>query len=203
MTTQYMSLAVLWSGWCVLHSFLASLQAHHWLRTRLGKLYRYYRLFYNGVALLTLVPVLVYSSHFQGTTLFVWDGPLRLLQGLLIGAGLLLFIAPLRYYDMGQLLGLRQLREGAGQAGLDAGGGLTTAGILGWCRHPWYSGGLLLIWARDLDTATLVVNTVLSAYLVIGAHLEERKLLREFGDAYRHYQQTVPMFIPWRKRGGE
>jgi protein-S-isoprenylcysteine O-methyltransferase Ste14 len=41
---------------------------------------------------------------------------------------------------------------------------------------------------------------VLSAYLVIGTLLEERKLVLEFGDKYREYQRQVSMFIPlkWR-----
>ncbi|MFQ5488961.1 MAG: methyltransferase family protein [Gammaproteobacteria bacterium] len=201
MTDRYVMLAVLWSGWCALHSILASLPLHHWLREHAVKAYRYYRLFYNGFALLTLAPVLLYSYQLQGAPFFIWEGPLRLLQATMIGGGLVLFLAPLRHYDMGQFLGLRQLRKGTALAGLDEGGGLNTAGILGWCRHPWYSGGLLLIWARDLDMATLIVNAVLSAYLIIGAHLEERKLLREFGEAYRRYQHAVPMFIPWKKRG--
>jgi hypothetical protein len=31
---------------------------------------------------------------------------------------------------------------------------------------------------------------------VIGTFLEERKLVREFGDRYRKYQAEVSMFIP-------
>ena len=42
----------------------------------------------------------------------------------------------------------------------------------------------------------LATNIVLSLYLVIGAFLEERKLLREFGDAYRQYQNRVSMLLP-------
>jgi methanethiol S-methyltransferase len=37
---------------------------------------------------------------------------------------------------------------------------------------------------------------ILSAYLVIGTLLEERKLILEFGDKYRLYQRQVSMFIP-------
>jgi protein-S-isoprenylcysteine O-methyltransferase Ste14 len=37
---------------------------------------------------------------------------------------------------------------------------------------------------------------VLSVYIIIGCILEERKLLAEFGDAYRQYQRQVPMLVP-------
>jgi hypothetical protein len=37
---------------------------------------------------------------------------------------------------------------------------------------------------------------VLSAYLVVGTLLEERKLVIEFGEESRRYQSRVSMFIP-------
>jgi protein-S-isoprenylcysteine O-methyltransferase Ste14 len=42
----------------------------------------------------------------------------------------------------------------------------------------------------------LALNIGLSLYLYIGALFEERKLLREFGEAYHNYQQNTPMFLP-------
>ncbi|HHH35520.1 MAG TPA: protein-S-isoprenylcysteine methyltransferase [Gammaproteobacteria bacterium] len=199
MSAGLLMLAALWAGWCALHSLLASLHVHRWLRRRLGPAYRYYRLFYNAFAVFSLLPVLAYGRRLQEAPFLAWHGGWHLLQGLMIAGALYLFIAPLRHYDMSRFLGLQQLSGEVDGAGLDGGGEFCTAGILGRCRHPWYSGALLLIWARDLDGATLVTNVVLSLYLVLGARLEERKLLAEFGDAYRRYRQAVPMFIPrWR-----
>jgi protein-S-isoprenylcysteine O-methyltransferase Ste14 len=40
------------------------------------------------------------------------------------------------------------------------------------------------------------LNIVLTIYLVVGAYYEERKLVREFGEAYTSYQQKTPMLIP-------
>ncbi|MDP3480639.1 MAG: hypothetical protein Q8R88_12775 [Desulfoprunum sp.] len=39
---------------------------------------------------------------------------------------------------------------------------------------------------------------LLSAYLIIGTILEERKLVVEYGDIYRTYQRQVPMLLPWK-----
>jgi protein-S-isoprenylcysteine O-methyltransferase Ste14 len=36
----------------------------------------------------------------------------------------------------------------------------------------------------------------LSAYTIIGAYFEERKLLLEFGDAYAEYRRKTPMLVP-------
>jgi protein-S-isoprenylcysteine O-methyltransferase Ste14 len=48
--------------------------------------------------------------------------------------------------------------------------------------------------------ADIVVNAILTIYVVIGTVLEEKKLVLEFGDAYRKYQQEVPMLIPFTKK---
>lgn len=45
----------------------------------------------------------------------------------------------------------------------------------------------------------IVINTVLTIYIIIGTKLEERKLILEFGDAYINYQVEVPMLIPFTK----
>jgi protein-S-isoprenylcysteine O-methyltransferase Ste14 len=38
-------------------------------------------------------------------------------------------------------------------------------------------------------------------YIIIGAYFEERKLLRDFGDAYAGYKRKTPMLIPLRLFG--
>ena len=63
-------------------------------------------------------------------------------------------------------------------------------------RHPWYVAVFLLIWAGDQNAAAITVNLVLSAYLIVGTLLEERKLVIEFGEKYRSYQDRVSMFVP-------
>jgi protein-S-isoprenylcysteine O-methyltransferase Ste14 len=43
---------------------------------------------------------------------------------------------------------------------------------------------------------TLAVFGALTVYLLVGAALEERRLLREFGDAYGDYRRSTPMLLP-------
>jgi protein-S-isoprenylcysteine O-methyltransferase Ste14 len=72
-----------------------------------------------------------------------------------------------------------------------------------WVRHPLYFFVLLLIWSvPDLTSDRLFHNFLWSAWIIIGAVLEERDLVAEFGKTYQTYQQTVPMIIPRKPRRG-
>jgi len=56
----------------------------------------------------------------------------------------------------------------------------------------------LIVWARDLGWSAVLNNLVIDAYFLIGAFLEERKLVREYGMAYVRYRRQVSMFFPWK-----
>jgi protein-S-isoprenylcysteine O-methyltransferase Ste14 len=148
--------------------------------------------------MLTLIPVLWYSHSLEQEAFFRWEGLWRVPQYLLLASGILLVVAGGRHYSLGQFLGISQLR-GPSSAGLASGGGIDSSGVLGLVRHPWYTAVVLLLWARDLDMAALVGNGVLTVYIVVGTLLEERKLVHEFGDAYRSYQGRVSMFVPLKR----
>ena len=153
--------------------------------------FRWHRLVYNVLAVVTLIPALAFDRSVRGEPLFVWSGPWRLLQIALLAAAVALAVLGARGHDLRRFLGL---------APATGGGALSTDGILGVTRHPWYLGGLLIIWTTDLDAAVLVRNAVFATYFIVGAWWEERKLVGEFGEAYRDYQRRVPMFLPRFRR---
>lgn len=192
----HLLLGMLWALWCIAHSLLISVRLTAFLKTRFTDGYRFFRLFFNLFALLSLFPVLAYGHSLRGDLLWHWGGPWRLVQVPMLGAAIWLFAAGAREYDMPQVLGIRQIREHESARGLTESGGIGMAGILGRVRHPWYSGALLILWFRGLDGAGLVTNAVLTAYLLAGTLLEERKLVMEYGEAYERYQREVPMLIP-------
>ena len=103
-----------------------------------------------------------------------------------------------RHYDIRQLIGLKQIREGTADVAITETGALDTSGVLGMTRHPWYLATLLLIWARQMDVSALIVNAIFTGYLFVGTYLEEIKLVREFGGNYQNYQQKVSMIIPYK-----
>lgn len=72
-------------------------------------------------------------------------------------------------------------------------------GLYAWVRHPIYTAGLIFLWLTPILTSNLLaMNIGLTLYILIGAWLEERKMVAEFGEAYREYQRRVPMLIPYR-----
>ncbi len=126
---------------------------------------------------------------------------MSVVQFLLIALVAFLAVAAARHYSMLHFLGMKQILQGrAGNAMTDS-GELDSSGILGIIRHPWYLAVIILLWAQDLNLAKITINLILSAYLLIGTFLEERKLVLEFGENYKLYQHRVSMFIPlkWLK----
>lgn len=69
-----------------------------------------------------------------------------------------------------------------------------------WVRHPFYLFTLLLIWScPELTADRLLFNVIWTAWIYIGARLEERDLVADFQEPYRRYQRSVPMLVPWKK----
>ncbi len=193
---NYMVLALLAIVWCAMHSWLISASLTTYLKQKLGSHYRFYRLFFNGFALVTFAVVIWYRYLIKGDIVFDWQGNLRIIQAIMIILGIILFLLGTQKYDARRFFGLSQLKEDISKQGLTRSGELDTSGVLGIMRHPWYASLLLLIWALPLDLAGLVLNIVFTLYLIIGVRLEEKKLVNEFGEAYRSYQHKVSMLIP-------
>lgn len=195
---RYVVLILLWSAWCFLHSFMITPMVTGFIRKHFKRAFRYYRIFYNIMALVTLVPVLIYSFSIKEVPVFLWEGPFRIVQGLFLLCALMLFIAGARRYDLAQFLGIRQVRENSVCNVLTDDCQLDTGGILGMVRHPWYTGGILIVWARNLDVSAILTSLVLTVYFLMGAFLEEKKLVAEFGEEYINYQQRVSMLFPFK-----
>jgi protein-S-isoprenylcysteine O-methyltransferase Ste14 len=67
-------------------------------------------------------------------------------------------------------------------------------------RHPLYLGFIIAFWAAPtMSAGHLLFAAVTTAYIVVGALLEENDLIAVFGDEYRRYRKTVAMLVPWRR----
>lgn len=187
-----------WILWCSLHSALISVTVTEYMKRRLGSSFRFYRLFYSVVSVATLIPLGYHSRMIREAPLFRWEGPLVIVQVLLFASGVYLFVVGGRNYSWKQLLGIAQIREGRAGGAASGGDSFVVSGLHRFVRHPWYLGGILIVWAQELSLLTILTNAVIVLYFIIGSFLEERKLVREFGDRYREYQRTVSMLFPWR-----
>jgi len=175
--TGYLSLSLLVIAWCVLHSAMISASVTEYLKERLGPKFRFYRLFFNLIAVLTLIPVALFAYSMQTQMIFSWNGYMRIGQVTILGIAVLLFFLGGRHYDARQVLGITQIRAGTSNTVITDTGELDTSGILGITRHPWYLATILFIWARQLDVSAVLVNVILTSYLIVGTCLEEKKLL--------------------------
>lgn len=196
--TSYLMLAVMVAGWCVLHSAMISVSVTEYLKKHLGAGFRFYRLFFNLTSILTILPVVLFANSLRTQAILQWNGYTRLGQLLLLGIAVWLFFLGGRHYDPRVLLGIKQIKAGASNKALTDSGELDTSGILGITRHPWYLAAILIIWARQLDVSVIIVNVVFTLYLVVGTYLEEKKLVREYGEKYLAYQKKVSMLVPYK-----
>jgi methanethiol S-methyltransferase len=74
---------------------------------------------------------------------------------------------------------------------------LTATGPYGLVRHPFYALVIAALWAAPvLSLDRLLLNILFTGWIVLGASLEERDLLAEFGEEYARYRQAVPMLAP-------
>jgi protein-S-isoprenylcysteine O-methyltransferase Ste14 len=80
---------------------------------------------------------------------------------------------------------------------------LVTDGLYRFVRHPQYTGLFLALFGEGVvHWPTLfsigLFPIIILAYVML-AKKEEQLVLEKFGEAYRMYQQRVPMFIPQKK----
>ena len=113
-----------------------------------------------------------------------------LLVGQLLGFGIALTSTFL--LDHLELFGLRQAFGGAVSPPT-----FLTPWLYRVVRHPLYLGQVIAFWsAPHMALGRFVLAAGLTAYVVVGARLEERDLVDTFGDEYRLYQRQVPMIVP-------
>jgi protein-S-isoprenylcysteine O-methyltransferase Ste14 len=160
----------------------------------------FHRVAYNFFSLLTLIPLLIYSAIDVGDVAFRWGGGWNILRGLLFLCSMTLFYGGAQKYDLKSFVGLRQVREGQSRLLLSTDQQFSATGVFALTRHPWYLGSLLFIWSilPIYYEKSFSAGIILSVYLVTGTLLEERKILRQYGESYSQYQKKVSMLFPWR-----
>jgi protein-S-isoprenylcysteine O-methyltransferase Ste14 len=115
------------------------------------------------------------------------------------GSLLLFFWAFFFNYDSLSFFGIRQILYFKKVVTINPDGAIKKNGLLGIIRHPMYLALIIFLWGTIFTLMDLLINTLLTIYVIIGTLLEEKKLVLEFGDAYVKYQHEVPMLIPFIK----
>ena len=187
-----------WLVYFALHSLLASLALKRWVAREHPDWMPGYRLFFNGCAVVLLLPPLVLTYMDRGPWLWEWTGVGWWVANALAASAAFGVLWSLRWYDGSEFLGLRQWRGGLRAAEDQEGFHLSP--LHRYVRHPWYSLGLVIVWTRDMDPTFLATAVMITSYFALGSRLEERKLLIYHGELYRRYRRQVPGLVPlpWR-----
>ena len=188
--------AIIWICWCVVHSLLNSEGLVARILAPDNRIRPYYRLMYGVFSAITLAIVYWITPRENDVPVIKWQGIFVAGQSVIWVVALAMGCLSFRFINIWDFLGLTA--PGIGSKARDTSNRLVTWGIYGEIRNPQFLAGLLLIWARDLTCTGLVINVVLSIYLIFGAFIEEKRLIRKFGDEYVRYKSHVPRFIPKR-----
>ena len=180
--------------WGLVHSIMASLRFRAKLRNFFGEdVMRFYRLFFNIFSVITLIPVLWLVYILPDKPFY--EIPVPWIYLTLFGQALSALgeIVGLFQTDVWEFAGLRQIiaphEEGEKT--------LVIKGLYHYMRHPLYTFGLLFVWLTPvMSVNSLILYITLTLYIIVGVYFEERKLLREFGEAYAEYKKNTPMLIP-------
>jgi len=187
-------LLICWIGYFSLHSILASLAVKRRVAATWPNLMPYYRLVFNILAVLLLLPILWLSYRDPGPMLWRWQGIAAWLANGLALAAVFGFWLSLKSYDMQEFLGFRQLKFHIRR--IEDQERFHLSWFHRYVRHPWYFFGLVMVWTRDMSAATLLSSMMITVYFIVGSRLEEKKLLVYHGDTYRRYMARVPGLIP-------
>jgi len=196
---KYLLIALLWAGYCTLHSFLISVGFTKIVSGLAKSYYAFYRLFYVLVSIVLLLPLIQYTGRADSAVPISYPMALNIIRYVLIAGSLIMFSWAFFFnYDWLSFFGIRQILTFREQD--KSSKEISKKGLLGIVRHPMYLALVVYLWCQTFSAVDLMVNALLTAYLIIGTFLEEEKLVLEFGDAYARYQREVPMLIPFSKR---
>lgn len=178
----------------ILHSLLAMQRVQEFLKIRMGRAAGWYRLMYNILALAAFGWTM--KAYPDSPVLYQLPDNLRSVGYLAQGGIFVLLCVCAAQTGVGDFLGVRQLR---GQTVTPV---LITTGCYGKVRHPQYLLALLFLLFTPIMTVRWLALTLLSAlYFLFGSIIEEKRLVELFGEHYRIYKRSVPMFVPGVKRG--
>lgn len=174
----------------VAHSLFAAKRTKQAFSRVAGREPRTYRLLYNMASLAMFGWVM--ASYRTSPLLYaapgIWRWVLYAAQ-LVVAAAIFRCV---RQTGAGDFLGISQLRSAIAQPRK-----LVTSGWYARVRHPLYLYSALFLVLNPVMTAQWFLLTIFSvAYFIVGGMIEERRLLKEFGDEYNRYRQRVPFMIP-------
>jgi methanethiol S-methyltransferase len=197
---KYLIIILLWTGYCALHSYLISIRFTNLMNRLLKDYYAFYRVFYVLISLVLLIPLINYTDQLDTIRIITYGPVLKIVRHVLTYGSLVMFFWAFFFnYDSLSFFGIRQILNRRKLKNSNQTMEIKKNGLLGLMRHPMYLALIIYLWCQTYRMSDIVVNSLLTIYVIIGTLLEEKKLVLEFGDTYVQYQREVPMLIPFTK----
>ncbi|HVO72905.1 MAG TPA: hypothetical protein VMT35_02710, partial [Ignavibacteriaceae bacterium] len=167
----------------------------------LKKYFSFYRLFYVLFSLALLIWLIKYTNQFDDKVVIItYSYPWFIIRNILMYGSLLIFFWAFFFnYDSLSFFGIRQIMNFRKEIRINPNEAIKRNGLLGIIRHPMYLTLIIFLWSTIFTFMDLYINSLLTIYVIIGTYLEEKKLVREFGNAYVKYQHEVRMLVPFIK----
>jgi protein-S-isoprenylcysteine O-methyltransferase Ste14 len=148
-----------------------------------------YRRFYNVLAII-LFFLILFGGGFITPEYFMPHGKSSQGVGLIIATfGFFLIKLAFKEVNFGSFIGWEKEKKQQ----------LVTSGIYGRIRHPLYTATILFLIGFVIfsPSYTHLIHAIsLFVYLMIGIQHEEKRMIKDFGDAYIKYKEQVPMLLP-------
>jgi protein-S-isoprenylcysteine O-methyltransferase Ste14 len=144
-----------------------------------------YRLCYNMASLAMFGWVM--SAYRHSDVLYFVPGIWSLIMYLLQLVVAVILVVCLKQTGIGAFFGFAKRTSSS----------FTSSGWYSTVRHPLYSFSTLFMVLNPVMTSQWLMLTIMAtAYFIVGALVEEKRHIVEFGDEYLRYQQRVPFFVP-------
>jgi len=187
-----------------IHSLLASRSAKSFGELVVGRRTQrgLYRATYNIVAVISFAPTLLLVVGLPDQELYRIPEPLSTIALAVQGLAALGLISSVLQLGAFHFSGLKQLTAwlGGGEAHSasdTSASRLVIDGLHCYVRHPLYTTSLIVLWLVSPMTINRLAFLIgVTIYFYVGSIFEERKLVAEFGEAYRAYQRRVPRLMP-------
>jgi len=203
MTVKILFIILAFTIYSLMHSFLLPNVQKAGLQTISHNLKPFYRLT-STIVQTTLFFVMIKYVPRSSQVLWEVKGILYWFFRIVQLAGLIDFIWAARSFNLKEFLGLAQIiqyfKNKSDKVELETPEFYTHVAFA-YIRHPLYFFTILIfLFEPRITVFNLLLLIWLIIYFWIGSILEEKRMVKQFGDSYRQYQRQVNRFFPKIKK---
>ncbi|MEE9373194.1 MAG: NnrU family protein [Saprospiraceae bacterium] len=183
----------------IIYYIIHSVMAHQHVKNTLYKIIpaHYYRILYSAISTIGLISLVIIYNGLEQIVMFHF--PINYIGAAFTIIGITLITSSLLSFNLSEFFGLEQLKRKS-ETLYDT---LNTKGLYKYVRHPLYLGFVIFFVGLFLfvpNRNILAVGSISIVYSYIGGTLEERRLLLQYGDLYKKYQETTPFIFPYKMK---